>query len=126
DMVSGLIHFDNGVTGLLQVNWLTPTKSRRLSVTGAGGMYVVDYITQDLTFFENGDISDTFPNLQLLRGISEGRMIREKIEKREPLRLEVEDFISAVRNGQRPLVSGEDSLEALRIASALVQAGQEH
>lgn len=126
DMVSGLLRFDNGITGVLQVNWLTPTKSRRLSVTGAGGMYVVDYITQDLTFFENGDISDTFANLQLLRGISEGRMIREKIEKREPLRLEIEDFVSAVREQRSPLVTGDDSLKALRVASAIVQAGQEH
>lgn len=126
DMVSGLLRFDNGVTGLLQVNWLTPTKSRRLSVTGAGGMYVVDYITQDLTFYENGDRSDNFANLQFLRGISEGRMIREKIEKREPLRLEVEDFVTAVREQKSPLVTGEDSLKALQIASAMVRAGQEH
>ncbi len=89
-------------------------------------MYVVDYITQDLTFYENGEIGDSFHGLQLLRGITEGRMIREKIDKREPLRLEIEDFVNAVRNRTRPLVTGEDSLKALPVASALVQAGQEH
>jgi len=126
DMISGMMRFDSGVTGLLQINWLTPTKCRRLTVTGAGGMYEVDYITQDLTFFENGAALDKFSSLQLLRGVTEGRMIRERIEKREPLRLELEDFVNAVREGRAPRVSGEDSLKALIIAHALVQSGQQH
>jgi UDP-N-acetylglucosamine 3-dehydrogenase len=108
------------------VNWLTPAKSRRLTVTGTGGMYVVDYITQDLFFYENGDAAGGYQGLQLLRGISEGRMIREKVEKREPLSLEIEDFVEAVRERRHPLVTGEDSLKALRVADALVRAGREH
>ena len=124
DTLSGLIRFTNGITGVLQVNWLTPTKSRRLTVLGAGGMFEVDYITQDLTFYENGLTPNGFHNLQLLRGVSEGRIIREKIDKREPLRVELEDFIGAIRDQRNPRVTGEDSLNALRVASALVTSGQ--
>ncbi|MFO7320944.1 MAG: Gfo/Idh/MocA family oxidoreductase [Chloroflexota bacterium] len=126
DTLSGMLRFANDITAVLQVNWLTPTKARRLTVLGAGGMYEVDYITQDLTFYENGQIYNGYRGLQLLRGVSEGRMIRDHIEKREPLRLEVEDFIAAIREGRPPLVTGEDSLKALRVAEALVAAGQEH
>ncbi len=126
DMVSGLIRFQNGITGVLEVNWLTPTKSRRLTVTGAGGMYEVDTITQDLTFYENGQAEEGFAQLKLLRGVSEGRMIRERVDKREPLRIELEDFIGAVREGRSPAVTGEHSLNALRLAAALVRAGQTH
>jgi UDP-N-acetylglucosamine 3-dehydrogenase len=126
DMLSGLMRFANGVTGVLQVNWLTPVKNRRLTVTGAFGMYEADTITQDLTFYENGTALDEFRSLQLLRGVSEGRMIRDKIDKREPLRAELDDFVQAVRQGTAPLVTGEDSLFALRIAHALVQSGQSH
>jgi predicted dehydrogenase len=126
DMVSGLMRFANGITGILQVNWLTPTKSRHLTVTGAAGMYEVDYITQDLTFYENGQLPNGYDGLQLLRGVSEGRVIREKVDKKEPLRLELEDFVKAVREGASPLVTGEDSLAAVHIAHLLVQSGQEH
>lgn len=126
DTLSGLMRFANGITGVLQVNWLTPTKSRRLTVLGAGGMFEVDYITQDLTFYENGQTLGGFHNLQMLRGVSEGRIIREKIEKREPLRVELEDFIGAIRDQRLPRVSGEDSLNALRIASAMVKSGHTH
>ncbi len=126
DLLSGIMRFKNGITALLQVNWLTPTKSRRLMVTGAAGMYEIDYLTQDLTFYENGSALDGFSSLQFLRGVTEGRMIREKIEKREPLRLELEDFIRAVRTKGTPNVTGQDSLIALSIAHALVKSGQKH
>jgi predicted dehydrogenase len=126
DMLSGLLRFENGITGVLQVNWLSPAKVRRLTVRGGGGMVEVDYITQDLTFFENGQVLDNYHSLQIIRGISEGRMIREKVEKREPLRAELDDFVQAVREHHHPLVTGEDSLKALRIAAALIEAGQEH
>jgi UDP-N-acetylglucosamine 3-dehydrogenase len=126
DMLNGMMRFTNGITATLEVNWLTPTKSRRLSVLGAAGMYEVDYITQDLTYFENGAALEDFRSLQLLRGVSEGRMIRERIEKREPLRLELEDFIGAIREGYEPRVTGGDSLAALRIAHALVESGRNH
>lgn len=126
DMINGVMRFANGITATLEVNWLTPTKSRRLSVLGAAGMYEVDYITQDLTYYENGAALEDFRSLQLLRGVSEGRMIRERVEKREPLRLELEDFVGAVREGRAPRVTGRDSLTALRIAHALVESGRDH
>ena len=132
DMLSGILRFANGITGILQVNWLTPAKSRRLTVTGIRGVYEVDYITQDLTFYENGDLPDNshsleeFPDLQLFRGVSEGRMIRDRIDKREPLRIEIEDFVQAVRERRPPRVTGEEGLNVLRIAQALVQSGRVH
>jgi predicted dehydrogenase len=43
DMLSGVLRFANGVVGVLDVNWLTPTKIRELSVLGERGMFVVDY-----------------------------------------------------------------------------------
>jgi UDP-N-acetylglucosamine 3-dehydrogenase len=132
DMLSGMMRFANGVTGILHVNWLTPAKNRRLTVTGARGLYEVDYITQDLTFYENGDFYENgqtlknFEDLQLFRGVSEGRMIRDKIEKREPLRIEIEDYVQAVREGRRPRVTGEESLQVLKIAHSLVDSGKSH
>jgi predicted dehydrogenase len=89
-------------------------------------MFEVDYITQDLTFYENGQTLGGFHNLQMLRGVSEGRIIREKVEKREPLRAELEDFIGAVRGGRPPRVTGEDGLNVLRVAAAIVRSGQTH
>ncbi len=126
DTLSALMRFANGITGILQINWLTPVKRRRLVLTGDVGMYEVDYITQDLTFYENSLIPVPLNSLQKLPGVSEGRVIHEEVAKCEPLRAEVEDFIHAVCDQRPPLVTGEDSLFAVRIAHALVKSAQAH
>ncbi len=127
DMLSGLLRFGNGVVGVLDVNWLTPTKIRELSVLGERGMFVVDYLARELTFFEN----DFHPRDQQgdwaarhLKGVSEGPVHVLQVEKREPLRVELEAFVRAVREGGPPAVSPEDALAAIAVADALVRAAR--
>lgn len=124
DMLCGLLRFDNGIIGLLHVNWLSPTKIRELMVNGERGMFVVDYLTQDLYFYENDYQNGNWESLQVFRGVSEGRMIRYPVNRREPLRVELEAFVCSVRDGDSLLVSGEDGLKALVLAQALVEAGR--
>jgi predicted dehydrogenase len=133
DMLIGTLRFANGVVGLLDVNWLTPTKIRELSVLGERGMFVVDYLARELTFFENAD-SHGGPShtedqpadwaAHHLKGVSEGAVHRIAIEKREPLRVELEAFARAVRNRTPPDVSPEDALAALEVAEALVRSAR--
>jgi predicted dehydrogenase len=52
DLLCASLRYENGVTGLVESNWLTPTKVRRLTVTTERGMYDVDYLTQDLWLYE--------------------------------------------------------------------------
>jgi UDP-N-acetylglucosamine 3-dehydrogenase len=47
------------------------------------------------------------------------------LQRHEPLAAEINDFVSAVREGRRPLVTGEDGLETLRLALKFVQSGAE-
>ena len=42
--------------------------------------------------------------------------------QREPLALELENFISSVANGSRPVVNGEDGLQALEVAGRIMQS----
>jgi predicted dehydrogenase len=127
DMLSGLLRFANGVVGVLDVNWLTPTKIRELAVLGERGMFVVDYLARELTFYEN----DAHPRDQdedwaahHLKGVSEGPVQRIAVEKREPLRAELESFARAVRDGAAPAVSPDDALAAMAAAEALVEAAR--
>lgn len=127
DQLSALVHFNSGVNASLNINWLTPTKIRQLRVIGEGGMYQADYITQDLVYYENPvHENGTWDSIQILRGVSEGRMIRHVIRKQEPLRIELEGFLEAVySNGEVP-VSAKDGLRALALAEALIQSGVSH
>ena len=126
DMLSGLLRFADDTVGVLDINWLTPTKIRELSVIGERGMFQVNYVTQDLFFFENAEAGEGWDTLSILRGVAEGRMIRHMVDKKEPLRTEIESFIATVRGQDVPIVNGEDGLRALRLAQAIVQSGLEN
>jgi UDP-N-acetylglucosamine 3-dehydrogenase len=126
DMLSGLLRFSDGTVGVLEINWLTPTKIRELSVIGERGMFQVNYLTQDLFFFENAEANEVWDTLSILRGVAEGRMIRHVVSKREPLRTELEAYLAAVGGETVPLVQAEDGLRALCQARAIVRSGLEH
>ena len=125
DILCGVLRFESGVIGMLNINWLSPTKIRELTVNGERGMFVVNYLTQDLYLYENGYTEGNWESLQVFRGVAEGRMIRFPICRREPLQVELQSFVDAVLYDDPYPVSGEDGLEALRLAQHLVKAGQQ-
>lgn len=126
DLLCATLRFDGGATGLLETNWITPTKVRELTVTGERGMLRVDYLTQDLYLFEHPSQENEWEALAGMRGGGEGNMIRFALERREPLRVEWEAFLGAVRDGAEAPVSGWDGFAALSTARAIQEAGQSH
>lgn len=119
DLLLGVLRFTNQAIGVLDVNWLTPTKIRELSITGEKGMYLVNYLTQDVYFYKNDYTTTNWDALRSLTGVSEGTMTRLKIQKAEPLRLEYEDVMAAIQGDTMPTVSGEDGVAVLRVVLQL-------
>lgn len=124
DLLLGFVRFTNDVLGVLDVNWLTPTKIRELTVTGEKGMFLVNYLTQEVYFYENDYSTTNWDTLRSLTGVSEGTMTRLKVQKAEPLRLEYEDIIRAMVDDLLPTVSGEDGLAVLKVVEQLVPSMQ--
>jgi predicted dehydrogenase len=119
-MLNALLKFKSGAVGVLQVNWLTPTKIRELSVLGERGLFLVNYLTQELTHFKNAEVEGGGAPLDHLRTVSEGSVIRFPVVQSEPLRLELESFLRAVRDGRPVEVDGKAGLRALQLALALI------
>ncbi|MFT3892208.1 MAG: Gfo/Idh/MocA family oxidoreductase [Anaerolineales bacterium] len=127
DLLWGVLRFADGITGSLEINWLTPTKVRETLVLGERGMFRVDDLTQDLYFFENELAKNVqWTALETLKGVSEGSMTRYAIPRFEPLKAELQSFLKALQDGKPVPVSGEDGLAALKISLALVESGQTH
>jgi UDP-N-acetylglucosamine 3-dehydrogenase len=127
DLLLGLLRFPENISGGLEINWLTPTKVREVTVLGERGMFKVDDLTQDLYFYENAQVSgNTWSALTTLKGVGEGSMTRFSFPRYEPLKAELQAFLHAVESGEPVPVSGEDSLIALKVALALIEAGQTH
>jgi len=100
------LSFDGGGSGMIDTNWLTPHKVRNLTAIGSKGIAEVNYVEQALRIFDQEWVRDA------------------KIEKEEPLKLELAHFIECVRLDKRPLVSGEDGRHALAVALAAVDSAR--
>jgi UDP-N-acetylglucosamine 3-dehydrogenase len=124
DLLVGTLRFASGPVGKLDTNWLTPTKIREITITGERGMLRVDYLTQDLMLYENSRATapDGWDPMAAVRGVSEGRMVRFPIERREPLLVELEEFVKACTGNGGLTVSAADATMAIYISELLIRA----
>jgi UDP-N-acetylglucosamine 3-dehydrogenase len=85
-------------TACIEVNWFTPHKIRTLVATGSKGIAYLDYIEQTVKVFNSHeeDLVD--------------------IQKNEPLKLELEDFLQSVTLRHEPAVGGKEGRAILKIA----------
>jgi len=69
--------------------------------------------------YEHPTRATEWDQLAGIRGGGEGNMIRFALNRREPLRIQWEQFLDAVREGRPAPVSGLDGLAALSTARAI-------
>ncbi len=99
--------FENGIIGMLEVNWLTPYKKRKLEITGVDGIIAIDYIDQTVNLY-----GKSTQNVD--------------IEYKEPLKEELSSFLSAVKNDEEPKITGEDGIYALKVVTAAMKSAKEN
>jgi len=122
DHANIVIEFENGVTGVVEVNWLTPTKVRSLSMTCSNQFVEFDYTSQSIDIC-SATLRDFDPaNLFDLGLEYQARNIN--LKKEEPLRRELLDFLKAAQEGSAPLVTGFDATETIRIAEAAIKSAR--
>ncbi len=104
DHAAIILRYDDVFSGIVETNWLTPHKVRKLTVIGVDGVAYLDYIDQTVE-------------------LHDGEWIRKaKVEMDEPLKKELMHFIDAISNGKEPSPSGEDGIHALKVAMAAIES----
>ena len=123
DHANIVLNLKNGVTGVVEVNWLTPMKVRKLSLTCSRVFAEVDYIEQTVTISSSkfGEIDET----DLYHIPLQYHIDKISLEKKEPLKEEIKDFVEAIEKGKKPLADGFDGLMALKVAEAAVRSCKE-
>jgi predicted dehydrogenase len=100
----------SGVLAHINTNWLTPFKARNVTVATRGKYVMGDLLTREVTecfgFQPDGSYS--------MRHLSVGY--------EEPLRAELHAFVTAIREGKTPAVSGEEAVASLEIATRCLEA----
>ena len=120
DFVSIMLKFKTGKVGYCEINWLTPMKVRKLNINCTSSYIEMDYISQSIKKF-----SSEFLNLNESNLFSTDLEIQESladIKKEEPLKLELLDFLNSIEQDVNPLVSGQDGLDAVIIANAVLES----
>ncbi len=120
DSVTALLRYPGGALAVLNINYLSPVKTRQLKVFGKKGMFLVNYFEQELYFYENkGFTADTWES------VTEGDMKKIIIPKKEPLQVELEAFLDCIRDGSASPVPGEHGRQMLKLAQYILQSAQE-
>ncbi len=103
-------------SALVQVNWITPVKIRKLNITGNKGYLELDYISQDITLFESNYEKEISDFGEFVIKFSSPNRTEIEIKKEQPLKNELESFIECVKNDSEPKVKLKEAFNALEIA----------
>ena len=98
----------------VETNWMTPMKSRRLSVTGTEGFVDLDYISQDIKLYKGS--YETYGLEKDYFAFS--RMVDPEIiivSKGEPLKIELMHFLNCIRGIEENLVTSESVIDSLQM-----------
>ena len=105
----------------IQTNWMTPIKIRTLSLTGSKSYAELNYMTQDLALYNNTIIKAKDPILFDefidIYGKPKKRMISFK--KKEPLIIEIQNFVEAVLHNKHFMATGEAGLQAVVLTESV-------
>ena len=105
--------FDNGVRAHIYVSWLHPFKEQRLVVVGSKKMASFDDVTKRLILY------DQRVELQAGQPVPiKGKGDEVTFGEEEPLRLECQAFLEAMRTRRSPVTDGRSGLRVLQVLHA--------
>ncbi|MCK4304764.1 MAG: Gfo/Idh/MocA family oxidoreductase [Candidatus Eisenbacteria sp.] len=128
DIANAWLRFENGTVANLTASRVSPEKVRKLRFFGQAGYVSLDFLTHRghrasvhadpsaaVTVPGSGRVAVTVP------GSGRVQVDQEALEvpSGDALSEEIRDFLHAIREDRPPLVSGEDGLRVLRLASRI-------
>ncbi|MCL5269012.1 MAG: Gfo/Idh/MocA family oxidoreductase [bacterium] len=122
DIANARITFANGCRANLTASRVTPNKMRKIRIFQPNTYVSVDYQKQSMEVYRKEAIEgarEGEPKAQIVRK-------RLRIKREEPMKLELTHFLSCVREGKQPAVTGEHGQNALEIAIQIVEKIQQN
>jgi predicted dehydrogenase len=108
DITNVRLELENGAVANLTASRVSQERVRKVRFFSSEAYISVDTKEQEVKGLQLGN-----------RAIEP---IQVKVEKKEPLRAELESFLQCVRDRKRPLVSGEDGVAAVALAKEVAAA----
>ncbi len=113
DIANARIKFFNGCVADVSASRISLTKFRKIRIFQPDSYISLDYQEKKITVYQK-----KYSQVKSLRDI---KIIQPKLEKYEPLEKELRHFIECVREGKKPLVSGEHGRDALELGLEILK-----
>jgi predicted dehydrogenase len=138
DVANARIEFEDGSVANVTASRASDQAVRKMRIWGAEGYASLDFAAKSAKLvrpsdsLRRGRLELEGLDLSQPAAIKEhifGKMLRvDRVtcDGPEPLALELEDFIGAVRGESRPRVGGEDGLRAMRLADQVLRSLESH
>lgn len=117
DIANARLKFANGCVANLTASRVSMDRMRKIRVFESDAYVSVRYDDQEVKVYRKRDD-------MLRQGLDPMNCIDIEVlpvDKEEPLQVELASFIHCVKTGERPVVSGEDGLNALKLALELTE-----
>jgi len=112
DYVSMFIEYDMGdnyfTHSLIEANWVTPFKIRRMEITAEKGVIIIDLLQHSIKILKEEGIYQ--PNIKYV----------------EPLYAEIKNFILSIRKEEKPEVTVDDGIIALKVCEIALESMKEN
>jgi predicted dehydrogenase len=138
DVANARVEFEDGTVANLTASRASYTALRKMRIWGSEGYASLDFAAKQATLvqpseeFLSGTLDLEGIDLSQPSAVKEhlfGKVLRvDQVQTagREPLALELEDFVQAVRGKSHPRVRGDDALRAMRMADQVLRSLNAH
>ena len=117
DIANARINFKNGCIANLTASRVTPKKQRKIRIFQEDTYISIDSAKPSLEVYRKVEIEDAKPG-EVPAEIVRKRM---RLEKKEPLRVEIDHFLDCVKENIQPQVSGAKGRDALQLAIEITE-----
>lgn len=121
DVVFATVEYAGGALAHLHCSWLDPHKVRRTTLVGSRQMAVIDDMepAEKVRVYDKGvDTVEGATDLAGALAVRTGDIAVPRIPAAEPLRLECQEFVDAIRQRRPARTDGVDGLEVVRVLEA--------
>ncbi len=125
DLMISILRYRNGIIGVIEVSWLHPNKTRSITVVGENGMYEANYLTQELFFYKGKEKKVAKPS-DIILNQNWADVIKIAFESKEPLQIELKEFINALNNKSKMPITEQDGFAALKMTQKFYESARKH
>lgn len=113
DIANVRLRFTSGCIADVTASRISLSRSRKIRIFQEDSYLSLDYM--------NASLKIARKKAPLVKSLADVELLHPKLDKKEPLRAELEHFLSCIRHRHQPLVTGEHGMEALALALRITE-----